>query len=47
MVETKMTIRNVIEQLDTQLKQKPEEFALLRAGQEIPGGDSARPTGRG
>ena len=29
-VETKMTIRNVIEQLDTQLKQKPEESQLLR-----------------
>ena len=29
-VETKMTIRNVIEQLDTQLKQKPEESTLLR-----------------
>ena len=29
--ETKMTIRNVIDQLDTQLKQKPEEFALITA----------------
>ena len=41
-VETKMTVRNMIEQLDTQLKQKPEEFDLLRPGQGFPGGDQRR-----
>ena len=46
-VETKLTVRNMIEQLDTQLKQKPEDVALLRAGQGIPGRDFEPPTGRG
>ena len=34
-VETKMTIRNIIEQLDTQLKQKPEDSPYLRPGQGV------------
>ena len=46
-VETKMTIRNVIEQLDTQLKQKPEESALLRPDQAVSGKAFRRPTRRG
>jgi uncharacterized protein (DUF885 family) len=35
-VETKMTIRNMIEQLDTQLKQKPEESPYFGPVKEFP-----------
>ena len=35
-VETKMTVRNMIEQLDTQLKQKPEESAYFGPVKEFP-----------
>jgi uncharacterized protein (DUF885 family) len=35
-VETKMTIRNMIEQLDTQLKQKPEESAYFGPVKQFP-----------
>jgi uncharacterized protein (DUF885 family) len=35
-VETKMTIRNVIEQLDTQLKQAPEESPYYAPAKNIP-----------
>ena len=37
MFETKMTIKNVIEQLDTQLKQPVEESPFYRPDQEVPG----------
>ena len=47
MVDTKLTVRNMIEQLDNQLKLKPEEIALLGPDQELPGVDRTRPTGRG
>jgi uncharacterized protein (DUF885 family) len=39
-VETRMTIRNVIEQLDLQLKQKPEESPYYGPVTEFPGGIS-------
>lgn len=46
--ETKMTIRNVISQLDAQLKQKPEESQLYAPVKNFPdtigGGDRARLT---
>jgi uncharacterized protein (DUF885 family) len=35
-VETKMTVRNMIEQLDTQLKQKPEESAYFGPIKQFP-----------
>jgi uncharacterized protein (DUF885 family) len=35
-VETKMTVRNMIEQLDTQLKQKPEESPYFGPVKEFP-----------
>ena len=35
-VETKMTVRNVIEQLDNQLKQKPEESQLYGPAKQFP-----------
>jgi len=35
-VETKMTVRNMIEQLDTQLKQKPEESTYFGPVKEFP-----------
>jgi uncharacterized protein (DUF885 family) len=35
-VETKMTVRNMIEQLDTQLKQKPEESAYFGPVKKFP-----------
>jgi len=35
-VETKMTVKNMIEQLDTQLKQKPEESPYFGPVQEFP-----------
>ena len=35
-VETKMTVRNMIEQLDSQLKQKPEESAYFGPVKEFP-----------
>ena len=40
-VETKMTIRNVIEQLDTQLKQKPEESPYYGPVKQFPASFSA------
>ncbi len=40
-VETKMTVRNMIEQLDTQLKQKPEESPYFGPVKEFPAEISA------
>ena len=45
-VDTKLTVRNMIEQLDDQLKLKPEESPYLGPIKDFPGG-SAPPTGRG
>ena len=47
MVETKLTIRNVIEQLDTQLARRARGLALLRAGAELSRTRCPRPSGRG
>jgi uncharacterized protein (DUF885 family) len=40
-VETKLTVRNMIEQLDNQLKQKPEESPYYRPVTKFPDGISA------
>ena len=40
-VETKMTVRNMIEQLDTQLKQKPEDSPYFGPVKEFPAGIGA------
>ena len=45
-VETKMTVRNVIEQLDSQLKQKPEESQFYGPVKEFPAGFSEADKGR-
>ena len=41
-VETRMTVRNMIEQLGGQLKMKPEDSPYLRAGKAVSGGDWGR-----
>jgi uncharacterized protein (DUF885 family) len=40
-VETKLTVRNMIEQLDNQLKQKPEDSPYFRPAKNFPDGISA------
>jgi uncharacterized protein (DUF885 family) len=40
-VDTKLTVRNMIEQLDTQLKQKPEDSAYFGPAKEFPAEISA------
>ena len=40
-VETKMTVRNMVEQLDTQLKQKPEDSAFYGPVKQFPDGIGA------
>ena len=45
--ETKMTIKNVIEQLDTQLKQPVEESPFYGPVKKFPGRFQRRPTRRG
>ena len=50
MVETKLTIRNVIDQLDTQLAQKPEDSPFYGPVKQFPAAigaaDRARLTAR-
>ena len=43
--ETKLTIRNVIDQLDAQLKQKPEESQLYAPVKKFPDVDQRRRPG--
>ena len=46
-VETKLTVRNMIEQLDTQLKQKPEDSPYYGPVKKFPDGDQRRGQARG
>ena len=47
MVDTKLTVRNMIEQLDDQLKLKPEDSPYWGPIKDFPAADQRRPTGRG
>ena len=44
-VDTKLTVRNMIEQLDNQLKQKPEDSPYFGPVKEFPAGDQRRRQG--